>query len=398
MFFLVIFSLIFGLFLGILAGLVPGLHPNTVLIVLVSSAFLFQDQPVYVILTIIVSMSISNTIVNFIPSILLGAPEPDSCLSVLPGHKLLLLGRGYEALFLTVVGGVAVIFFTVIAYPFLLWFIPIIYGNIQMYIHWMLGGIVIILLSKERKRLLSGGFFLISGLMGVSLLSVIPDEEILFPVFTGFFGLPVIISSIREKRIFPKQKKTAEPRWPFLNGSVASWIAGLVVGILPALGSAQAGVFVSRFIRNKEKDFLIALGGINTANILFTFIALYTLSKTRSGAAWALKEIVGKITLNELNFILIISCVACFISALFTLKAGKFFIKILENVDYRMMNLCVFFLLLFLLITFGGFFGLLLSALCAAVGLGCIKYGVKKMYLMGFLVLPTIIYFTNAGL
>ena len=145
MFFEIIVFFVFGTALGILAGLVPGLHPNTILMTLLSFFWLLEGYPTYYILTFVVSMAVSNTIVNFIPSIFVGAPDPGTCLSVLPGHRFLVRGEGHEALFLTVVGGVSVLVFTVLALPFLLWFIPFIYGIVHMYIHSLLVAVVLLL-------------------------------------------------------------------------------------------------------------------------------------------------------------------------------------------------------------------------------------------------------------
>ena len=98
--------LLAGTLVGMAVGLIPGLHPNTVLL---ASIPLFLVSPSAATLVFFVSLSVTNTIANFIPSVFFGAPEPGTALSVLPGHEFLLKGRGMEALFLTVVGGVGVV-------------------------------------------------------------------------------------------------------------------------------------------------------------------------------------------------------------------------------------------------------------------------------------------------
>ncbi len=149
MFIEVMLFFLMGISLGVLAGLVPGLHPNTVLVMLIPVLSASHGTSTYPLLALVVSMSVSNTIVNFIPSIFFGAPDPDSCLSVLPGHRLLMKGRGYEALFLTVVGGVSVMMLTTVAFPFLLWFIPLVYRSISSYMHWLLLLVLALLLSQR---------------------------------------------------------------------------------------------------------------------------------------------------------------------------------------------------------------------------------------------------------
>ncbi|RLG59449.1 MAG: hypothetical protein DRN95_02035 [Candidatus Hydrothermarchaeota archaeon] len=114
-----------GVGFGTLTGLVPGLHVNTLVVMLLSLLpSLSIDK--YSAVALIIAMSITHSFVDYIPSILLGAPEEDSVLSVLPGHRLLLKGKGYKAIKLTVVGGigslalcVAILPIGITAFPYL---------------------------------------------------------------------------------------------------------------------------------------------------------------------------------------------------------------------------------------------------------------------------------------
>jgi len=385
-----------GIVLGILAGLIPGLHPNTVLITMMPLLLFAQGHSHNAIIALVVSLSICNTVVNFIPTIFLGAPEPETCLSVLPGHKFLLRGRGYEALFLMVMGSVSAMMLTMIALPFILWFIPLLYANIHSYMHWLLLFALALLLYGEKgkqKRLYSIFIFLVTGLAGVMILPAFPGDQALFPALSGLFGIPIIMTSMTQMTTFPRQRMKARPEWKWVKGGLAGWIAGMLVGILPGIGSAQAGVLASRMFRGKDRDFLVALGGIATSNITFTFIVLHSIGKTRSGAAWALSEVLEKITLNEVLFIMLIALSSCFLSGILTLKLGKSCLSLMEKINYRKLNVSVLILMVFLLIIFSGIYGMIIAALCAVLGLACIRMGVKKMYLMGFLMLPTILYY-----
>ena len=49
-------------------------------------------------------MAITHTFTDFLPSIFLGAPDEDTALSTLPGHRFLLKGKGYGAVRLTLIG------------------------------------------------------------------------------------------------------------------------------------------------------------------------------------------------------------------------------------------------------------------------------------------------------
>src|SRR3989338_8821591 len=89
-----------GLILGVFFGLVPGLHPNTIILFTPFIASLI-DNPLFAV-AFLVAMGVSNVIVDFIPSILIGAPDAEKELTILPGHRFLMSGRGYGAVKLCV--------------------------------------------------------------------------------------------------------------------------------------------------------------------------------------------------------------------------------------------------------------------------------------------------------
>ena len=111
-----------GVAIGIIAGIVPSLHINTLLptLILLSTYFNLKPEVAGILIT---SIAISEVFVNFISSIFLGAPEDDTSLSVLPGHRLLLQGRGYEAVKLTVIGGIGSLLLSLILIAFSLHFL-----------------------------------------------------------------------------------------------------------------------------------------------------------------------------------------------------------------------------------------------------------------------------------
>ncbi len=192
---LIIFSIFIGILIGIVAGILPGLHPNNTIPMILSLSFLFGPLPTAIIL---VTSGIVNCFINFIPSILLGAPEDSSVLGVLPGHKLLLEGRGYEAVKLCVIGSFYGIIFSVLTLPFFIIFIPFLYKTIRPYIHWLLIIVIGYLILNEKKKGIATFVFIISGILGFIVLNNFSDSA-LFPLLTGLFGLPILLVSIFQK-------------------------------------------------------------------------------------------------------------------------------------------------------------------------------------------------------
>ena len=88
-------ALFFGVMLGSLTGLIPGFHVNNVALILLalSPALLDLGIPLASVAAIIVSTGTVHTFLNYIPSALIGAPDGDTALSLLPGHRMLLSGN-----------------------------------------------------------------------------------------------------------------------------------------------------------------------------------------------------------------------------------------------------------------------------------------------------------------
>lgn len=198
-----IFTLI-GVVLGMITGLIPGLHVNTISFLLIG--FVFLDP--YFVIIMIISMAITHTIFDYIPSIFFGAPEASTSLSVLPGHKMLLEGKGLQALYLTVVGGVMSICITLLLFPLFLILIPIIYQNIQNFIHIILIIIASVMILLEPGKRITGFFiFMLAGILGILTLNnnFLPSHLVLFPLFTGLFGISNMIISLHKNTQIPPQ-------------------------------------------------------------------------------------------------------------------------------------------------------------------------------------------------
>jgi putative membrane protein len=385
-----------GIALGILTGLLPGLHPNTVFVLVLSLAVFFTGFPVICTLVFIVSLSVSNVFLDFIPSILFGAPDPDSCLSVLPGHQMLMDGRGYEAVFLSTIGGLGAVLLTLLTLPILLFSIPFIYSQIYPFIHVLLILVIGWMVWTERGsgKLWAALIFLFTGIFGMITLNTLSDFA-LFPALTGLFGFSGLIVSFYGKSRLPQQKKTSRVDSNMAKGTVIGWTAGMLAGLLPGIGSSQAAVLAGQTFKAKTKDFLTALGGINAANIIFTLVAFYTLGKTRSGAVAAMAQLTQSISLNELLFLMLVAAATTFISVILVLKIAGIVISRILSVSYRKINLSIIIFLLAAVLILAGPVGLLISFTGTLIGILTIKLGVKRSHMMGFLIFPTILYFSG---
>jgi putative membrane protein len=289
-----------------------------------------------------------------------------------------------------------VLVLTAISLPFLVWFIPLVYGAVEKYITLLLISVLMLLLLNDKKEKAPASIFIFlsSGAAGLMLFSAFPSDSVLFPALGGLFGLPLVVTSMMQRSSIPPQKSRQRYGKLPLRGCVAGWLAGMFVGILPGTGSAQAGTLANGVLRGRERDFMTALGGINTSNVLFSFIALQALDKTRTGVAAAVQNCVGTVVLTDIIFFMLVAIASCFLAAIFTLEMGKRALGTLARLDYRKVNMSVIIIMAALIYHFTALTGLVTAALCALLGLSCIGLGSRRMYLMGFVMVPTMVYFS----
>lgn len=396
---LLLFALL-GCLLGVFTGLTPGIHVN-----MVGLAFLWFAHIInpYYIAVIIISMAISHTFFDFMPSIFLGAPEADTALSVLPGHKLLLEGRGLEAIYLTVIGGLGAVAATTLFFPLLLYIIPVAYGYSKPHIHIILIIIAATMILSEpgmRRKTIGMAVFLLSGILGIILLDsyILSEEMILFPIFTGLFGLSnLIISLNRHSKI--KEQKITVPRIQrklAISGILKGLFAGSIVGTLPTIGAAQATIITQEITRKRNnREFLISIGAINTIVALFSIVALYTIARPRSGAAVFVSNIFPYFGFNELLLLLAVTLISTGLSVILILKLMRTIINNMQKIDYRKLTLVTIIFLFGLTLFLTGLYGMLILLVSTSIGILAPVFGVKRSNLMGVLMVPVILFYAG---
>lgn len=397
----VVFLAILGVISGIITGIIPGWHPNTLATLLVSlSPVLMGFFSPLAVAVCIITTAITHTFLSFIPSVYLGAPDESSTvLSVLPGHKFLLKGRGYEAVYLTVIGGVGVILFSLLFFPFLFFTLPLFYKNIKNYIAFLIFSIflMMILSEKGKKKLLGVLIFLFSGILGIITLNFpLSGSNVLFPLFTGLFGMPTLIISFLSNFKMPQQKleSVVVSTKTSIKGIIKGLFSGLVLAILPGIGSAQAAVLVHQLTKEKDvKEFLISLGAINTVAALFSLLALYFIGKPRSGVAVVVEKILGTITFSNLLLFLAATVFATGLAAIITIKMTKAFSSFIRKFDYKKISLIIIVFLIVMVIVFNGLYGLLLLFTSTSIGMLPPLLGIKRTFGMGVLMLPIMLFY-----
>ena len=91
-------SYLFGIMLGCLTGLIPGFHVNNVALIALSLSpvAVAIGIPLDAVAGIIVACGTVHTFLNYIPSALVGAPDDNMALALLPGHRMLISGQAAQ--------------------------------------------------------------------------------------------------------------------------------------------------------------------------------------------------------------------------------------------------------------------------------------------------------------
>ncbi len=396
-----------GIIAGTITGIVPGVHVNTITFLILSiSPFLLSHFSPLTITIFIVSLAITHTFLNFIPSVFLGAPDTDTALSVLPGHKLLDEGKGYEAIIHSLHGSLIGLVIIIILTPLFIFTLPLIYNYVESSMFYILITASIFLIWKEEKsRGLAIIVFFLSGFLGIAS-GGLDIRNSLMPLLAGLFGASSLITGILKKEDIPKQKtggmievlKGSINEFRFnknmKNIAIVSSLSAPLCCFLPSLGSSQAGVIGSNFIDEvKAKDFLVLLGAINTIVAGLAFITLYSISRSRTGAAVAIEEIIPLLNLSHLIVIVTVIIASGIFSIFLTIYIGKKASDNINRIGYKKLSKIVLTFLAIISLLFSGPAGLLIFIVATATGLTGILLGIKRTHLMGSLMIPTILFY-----
>ncbi|UZE93748.1 MAG: tripartite tricarboxylate transporter permease [Candidatus Pacearchaeota archaeon] len=394
----ILIAIFLGLVAGTLTGLIPGIHINLLALLLFSSsAFFLQFTDPSILVVFIISMAVTHTFLDFLPSIFLGAPDEDTALSVLPGHRLLLKGKGYGAVKLTVVGSFFGLLIALALAPFFIVTLPYFYPFLIKIIVFLLIAIVIFLIFKEEKskRIPALFLFLLAGILGYATLNFPLIKQPLFPLFTGLFGASLLAISIVKNVKLPEQKikPIKIKRKNILQALGLGIFSSSLVSFLPGVGSSQAAVISSGLKKIDEKTFLILLGAINTIVMILSFIVLYSVSRPRTGIAVFIGRFLGIFSEQQLWLFLAVALLAGSLAVFITFIFARIFSKNIAKIDYKKLCLAILVFLTILVPILSGWLALLVFITATALGISTSMLGIRKMYLMGCLILPVIIWY-----
>lgn len=400
-----------GAAIGTFTGLVPGIHVNTAATILLG-AYPFMESlisgyvdPVWAPVLIsccIMSTSAVHSFVDFVPSVFIGVPDPDDTLSVLPGHRLMMEGRGMVAVRAAAIGSViGSVSALALSIP-LQW--VLLQGAID-YIDYFTTGIICltiaIIIYNSSNRVATVALFIVSGIFGyivqadvIPIYGIIDGGTMLFPLLTGLFGIPPLLERAASARYRKQRDDGRDPVGP--TPGFMGVIAGLIAGWFPGVTATAGATLMSAFVKERDPARFISMtASIGTVTSVFSILTLSVSGSGRSGTTMVIKQIIGDSLDGFCSgpFLLILFSIA--IASVFgyaaTIGCGKFMSQICERIPADLLNNAVLILITVLVVLTVGPFGLPVLILAAIVGSIPPYIGIGRVCLIGCLMLPVLL-------
>lgn len=384
-----------GIVLGTASGLTPGLHVNTFAILLASIAPAIPADP-HLLGAAMLAAGVTHSFLDIVPTLAIGVPDAAMAVSALPGHRLVLGGRGREALRLSALGsGGAILTAVVLGAPVTLAMTrvaPVLIDHIRI----VLTVVALVMVLTERThRARLGGVLAIaaSGALGLLTLDLetgglLPGGDMLLPLLSGLFGVPVLALAARGAGVPPQTGTTLaiDPQtlggWSLLGAS-----AGAIVAYIPGVSAAVAAVvaFVGLPGEAGDRGFIVTVSGVNTANTVFALFALVTLGAPRTGVLVAFEE--ASLPPN-VPLLLATILIAAAVALVLVPVLGDRYFAIVGNADSARLSVGVGVFLVILAWVFTGTLGVFVLLVASAVGAIPVHFDSRRVHLMGVLFVP----------
>ncbi|WP_048055712.1 tripartite tricarboxylate transporter permease [Methanotorris igneus] len=392
-----LFFLFLGIICGTFTGLFPGVHPNN--IVALSFLFIPYFESGYVFF--LIGMVVAHYFINYVPTVFLGVPDDETATAVFPMHRLTLRGLGYEAVFLSGFGaflGIVSSIFVIFVISFLNLDFYRFYSFLKSYLPFILALVlfIIVIFSRSYWALV---ITLLSGIFGVITLYKNPSFNCtLTAIFTGMFGIPILINNLKTARI-PHQIITfPDFKLSFLKSAFFGSVGGFLRIFLPGVGGAQVNYFLSKLIRETDiRNFIVSQGSITLANEVFSIFALFLIGTGRSGVAKAIKNLNIDVDLFQLIPSIIIASSISFVVLLYL---SKFILLKMQKINFKKISIFFIFFCTFVVVISSInnhlFYHLTIYLTAISIGILCLKTKTPFSYMMSVLIFPTILYFLSS--
>jgi putative membrane protein len=418
---------IVGSVIASILACMPGLHVYNILgpLIFLIAQYEISLHP-YFIIAVTAGMIAGFCFISPIPSVILAAPDESAFFTVLPGQKYLMAGRGYEAVLFMVTGSAFATAGLLIFFFFFAKYLLPLKQVLQPHYHWILWCVIAFMLMSEwptegrpgqgrwdkfvsaNRRLLAGLLtFVLSGLIGfVVMYGKTSRPELAFqglmPVFTGLFTLPWLLVNIIFYVEMPPQKifETKSAGYLHLPAmSIKSILYGIFAGLFgggfsaffPAITGGVGGLLAGHATALRDDvAFLVSQGASRTVYYIGGFFLLFVpdLYMARGGASHLLKTLYIPQGATDLYVVMTATAIASVISLVMFEMLVRGIVRIVVIYGLRFISIVALVIILFFVLFFSGWDGIIFCIVSSAVGLIPVFWGARRMNCLGVILLP----------
>ncbi|RLI93128.1 MAG: hypothetical protein DRO92_04670 [Candidatus Altiarchaeales archaeon] len=417
-----------GTLLASVLSIVPALHIYNVAGIILILSITFKGLiPTDALPVFMMSMIVTYSFLNTIPSIFLGAPDDSTIFVVLPGQKYMLEQRGYEAAVITSIGGLAGIILLALATPFAFYVFPKVMRIISPHMFWILGLILVYMVMSEwpkgmeRAKTRIGKFWdawkslsagiltlILSGFLGIIIMnkSLLPLEisfQGVMPAFVGLFATPWIITNIISKIEIPEQHiaKSVDLTGSIIaRGSAAGFLGGIFAALFPIVTGGIGGLLAGHATAQRdERIFVLSQGVSKTVYYVGAFLLFFVpaLHITRGGLAWMISPLYTPHSVNDYWIALAAMLISGGLAFILVLLYSRLIIKLIERVNYKLISWVVLGILILIIFVLTGPMGLLIMTVATSIGLIPVMFNSRRMNCMGVLLIPVMLNMAGLG-
>lgn len=430
---IVLLGTVIGTVLSSLLACLPGLHVYNVIGLLALLVYSLMDQGVSIppeaYLPFMTGMIVGWSMLNTIPSVLLGAPDESAIFTVLPGQKYLMFGRGYEGTMITGLGGLAGVFLLVLVVgPLAPYLLPLIQSVLRPFMGTIIWVIITYILMTEWPKggntgpagwakfanawgTLTAGLitFFMSGFMGFILLYRSPISidmafQNILPAFVGLFAIPWCLLNVLSGAEVPRQYigPSLDVDGSILLRSTASGgLGGGFAAFFPVITGGVGGLLAGHATAQRDERIFIMSQGVSklvyyTGAFLLFFVP--GLGVTRGGAAWIMKGLYSG-PATKYTYLMILGAVAIAGGVAFLIMdpLTRGLIYLIQRVNYRYLSAIALLIIVGLVLAVTGWMGLFITAVATGIGLIPVLFGSRRLNCLGVLLLPIACNMTGVG-
>ncbi len=328
-------------------------------------------------------MSVAFVFSSFFPAALLGLPDEDNALSVLPAHRLLARGKAYTAFRLYFLGALTSSFFSFIFLVFFLIFLKDFYQALKPIIPLILLFILVVMLFSNKYAFI---VIVLSSALGYMTV----NYNTILPLLTGFFAMSNLILSLFSTGRQPTQRLKSEisiSRFDIIHSSLVASVLASFFSLIPAISSGISATASKIFGRFNTEEFLVLIGSTNMAYMVFSFFTLSLLGISRSGSAVLLSNVENVSAFFMAALVLLSSL----LSFLILESVYKRLLPLYTKLKQKSINIAAAFVLLLIVFLTSSYFGLLVFLASTSIGLLSNELGVKRINCMSALIFPTVL-------